>query len=170
MRTLCYTAFASGHHLYNMWGRLHTTYGDEIARAYRFEIRFGEYLYDASWQPLARDQTELAVDGHERLLWRDFVRRRTLPDGQTETIVHLVNRPAGDKIVHAYDPAPVREGARVRLKLPPGAQAIGAWAIQPDPERVTPLDRRVDEQQIEVKVPPVDAFATVVIRTKGGTQ
>ena len=170
MRTLCYTAFASGHHLYNMWGRLHTKYGDEIAKAYRFEIRFGEYLYDASWQPLERDQTKLVVDGHERLLWRDFVRRRTLRDGQTETIVHLVNRPAGDKIVRAYDPATVREGTRVRLKLPPGAQPVAAWAIQPDPERVTPLDRRVDQQQIEVKVPPVDAFATVVIRTRGGVQ
>jgi hypothetical protein len=163
-RARSYTAFASGHRLAYTGSQEHQLQGNEKFHAAEFAVRFGEFLFAPDYELLPAGQEDVAVSGHERLLWQDFVRRRTIDGGQTEWVVHIVNRPQSD-LIAVNDPfPPVREETKVNFPDEIGQRVAGAWALLPQPPRAVPLNHRIEGDTVVVEVPKIDAFASVVLR------
>ena len=163
-RTTTYVAMASGYKLAYCASAPLSYFSGERNKAFRFAIRFGEFLYDTGYEKLPADQRQVTVEGHERLLWSYFVKKRTLEGGVTEWVVHLVNLPEEDTILRHHDPPPAREGTVVRFPLPEGRQVAGAWALLPEPPRAARAVWRAEGGRVAVDVPAVRAFATIVLR------
>lgn len=165
-RTRAYIAFACGYRLAYGGSDPHSYGSGELNKAFQFAWRFGKFIYDGAYELLPPEQQQVTVTGHERLMWKQFVRKRTLPGGVTEWLVHLVNLPEQDVILRHHNPPPVREGTVVHFPLPDGQQVIGAWALLPEPPRSVPCQADTADGQATVNLPPINAFTTAVLRTK----
>lgn len=164
-RARTYTAFAGGHRLAYVGSEEHSLFNHEKYHAAEFAIRFGEFLFAPDYELLPPDQDRVAVKGHERLLWEDFVRRRDLPGGVGEWVVHLVNLPENDLIARNDPFPPPREGTAVTLPLGAAEEVTDAWVLLPEPPRAVEATHRVEGEDVVVEVPRIDAFASVVVRT-----
>ena len=165
-RTRAYVAFAAGHRLAYTSSMEHSFGSHEKFNAAEFAVRFGEYLFGEDWELLSNDQEHVQVAGHERLLWRPLVRRRTLAGGTTEWVVHVVNLPADDTICRNHAPPHAREGTVMRLQLQPGQQVTGAWMLLPQPPRAVALEPKMDGGDLVMTLAPIEAFTSVVVRSK----
>ncbi len=86
--------FASGSHSYGSYG-----WGPRMTGAYsQFMTRYGEYCWDLALAPVTAEAAGVAVQGEARLLWQDYVRQRALPEGATQTVVHLISPPPVDGV------------------------------------------------------------------------
>lgn len=59
----------------------------------QFMTRYGEYCWASDLTPTTAEAEGFSIDDDKTLWWRDLPRRRTLPDGQTQWIVHLLSNP-----------------------------------------------------------------------------
>jgi len=79
--------FAAGSHPYTDYG-----WGGVMAGRYAaFMTRFGEYLWDNAFTPIAPD--DFTTD--EKFLWKPYLRTRQLA-GKTQTVVQLITPPQND--------------------------------------------------------------------------
>lgn len=164
-RTRSYVAFASAYRLAYIGSMAHSYGSGERFKAAEFAVRFGEFLFGADHELLPGDQQQVTVEGHARLHWKPFVRRRALADGGIERVVHIVNLPADDIIAKNAERPPARTGTKVRVERE-GA-VTGAWMLLPDPPRALAREWRTKDNRIEIDLEPIDAFATVVVREAG---
>lgn len=163
-RARSFTAFASGHRLAYTGSEEHHIFGREKFHAAEFAVRFGEFLFAPDYQLLPADQEMVSVEGHERLLWKDFVRRRVLESGKVEWVVHIVNRPRSD-LIAVNDPfPPARKDTVVRFPLPDRQRVTGAWTLVPQPPRALHLKYQVANGSVIVRVPEIDAFASILLQ------
>jgi hypothetical protein len=163
-RTVSYLALASGYRTCYGGPSPYTFGGHEQYQALQYGFRFGEFLFGRDYEILPLEQEEVQVIGHERLLWKYFVRRRQLEKGLTEWVIHLLNRPEGDTILAYHDAPPPREGTKVTLPLAGGHRVVGAWMAVPEPPRATPQDYRVEGDRVTVDLDDIESFATAVVR------
>lgn len=162
-RTRTYIAFASGYRLAYVGSEEQSYYTHERFKAAEFAIRFGEFLFGKDHEPLPNDQNQIKVEGHERLHWKLFVRRRALPGGRSEWLVHIVNLPKNNSISYNHPPPPARIGTTVRFSLD-GKRAVSAHMLLPDPPRAKKLDFHTQGQSAIVKLDPIEAFTSVVLQ------
>ena len=165
-RARTYTAFASGHRLAYVDSEEHSTFGREKYHATEFAIRFGEFFFAPDYQLLPASQDQVVVKGHERLLWVDFVRRRELPDGVREWVVHLVNLPENNLIAQNDPFPPPRQNTVVTLARTGRHVETDAWVLLPEPPRAVKATYHGNGERETVTIPRIDAFATVVIHTR----
>ena len=163
-RARSYVAFASGHRLAYVESEEHSTFGNEKYHAAEFATRFGEFLFAPDYELLPVDQNLVRVAGHDRLLWKDFVRRRDTEEGGTEWVVHLVNLPESDVIARNDPYPPARTDTRISVSVERPGNVNGAWILLPEPPRVMETEFVIASDRVFVSVPEIDAFATMVLR------
>jgi hypothetical protein len=142
--------FASGSHPYMDYG-----WGPSLAGTYsQFMTRYGEYCWDRALAPVAAEDSGLAVQSEFPLLWRDYTRRRTLPNGAVQTIVHLISPPSADAINPAGKPGTLiawQKGVMVRKK---GAKQPVVWLLSAEPRtHALPLAARPEGDGFTVEIP-----------------
>lgn len=154
----------------------------------RHLMRYAELFYDDNVKPVANWSSLVSIKAPRRLLSRHAVNRRTLADGRTQFIVHLINRSENDSFttLRANDKADPNAGPRapfedpkgkfalsplvqsnisVSLKVPANMKISRAYAISADSDepRHTALPLKIQGGQASVVVPRLDYWTTVVL-------
>ena len=121
--------FASGSHTYNSYG-----WGPNMPGTYsQFMTRFGEFCWDLAFAPAEAEQAAFTLKSESPLLWKDYVRARTLEGGRRQTVVHLVTPPPVDAVVPAGKNGVMpawQSGVTLRRK---GARPEGVWLLSAEP-------------------------------------
>lgn len=110
----------------------------------QFITRFGEYCWASDLTPTTAEAESFTIDDDKSLWWRDLPRRRTLPDGRTQWVVHLLSNPP------STDMAPTKPGTMTpwRQKLAVGRKSTAAptvWALSAEP---TTRSEKLEPKQI----------------------
>jgi len=105
----------------------------------RLYARYCDLLYADNLQFVAAPEALLAVTSPAPIWWKDYVRRRELPNGTTQFIVHLINPSTGERIATGEgfngttNPAPeIRKDLRVALTPPAGLTVRRAFRLTAD--------------------------------------
>ncbi len=131
----------------------------------RLFARYCGLFYDDALQFVTEPAALLSVTGPRDIWWKEYVRRRDLPDGRSQFIVHLINPSTGER----YDeknagPAP-QQNVAVRLMPPAGMKITKALALSADGATgpvVTPLSLTRGTGDITVTVPELKYWTLVV--------
>jgi len=153
--------FAVGSHPYLDYG-----WGRPMPGPYnRFATRYGEYFWDRKLVPVTPEEAGITVDGEERFLWKRLVRRRVLPDGSVQTVVHLITPPPADEICPTK-PFPLPAWQRdVAVRIRTAARPV-VWRLTAEPKLVC---ERLDSEQTEdgiVVTVPEHRYWTVLVFTQ----
>ncbi len=132
--------FIGGSHPYGSYGWEAPLPG----RYTQFMTRFGEYCWAGDLVPTTADAERFSIDDDRGLWWKEFPRRRTLPDGRTQWVVHLLSNPPSDDI------APTKPGTMTpwRQKLAVGRKTAAAptvWALSAEP---TTRSEKLEAKQV----------------------
>ena len=155
--------FAAGSHSYGDYG-----WGPSLAGAYsQFMTRYGEYCWDRALAPVSAEKSGISVRSETALVWEDYTRRRNLPDGSVQTIVHLISPPPVDAINPAGKPGTLiawQKDVVVRKKC---ATKPVVWLLSAEPRtRAEPLAVRQDGDGFAVTVPE-HRYWSVLVWTEG---
>ena len=155
--------FASGSHPYMDYG-----WGPSLAGAYsQFMTRYGEYCWDLALAPVEVKNSGVSVQSESPVLWQDYTRRRTLPDGSVQTIVHLISPPSTDAINPAGKPGSLMAWQHDVIVRKKGTTQPVVWLLSAEPEtRAQPLVARPDGEGFAVSVPQ-HRYWSVIVWTEG---
>ncbi|MCE9608413.1 MAG: hypothetical protein K8U03_26315 [Planctomycetia bacterium] len=98
----------------------------------QFMTRYGEYCWAGDLEPTTAEAEQFSIDDDSQLWWRELPRRRTLPDGRTQWVVHLLSNPPSPEM------APDKPGTMTpwRTKFNVGrktAKEPTVWALSAEP-------------------------------------
>ncbi len=138
----------------------------------RLAFRFSNTYYGWNLRLQSPEQTEIAVMADAPLWWKELVFANTSHDGRPQRIVHLVNPPLAESIEDDPGSAvrPPVEGIRVSCAALQGKLPVKGWLLAAEPMdadaeplvQAVPLVLRRTEQRVEVDVPLLHYFKTVV--------
>ncbi len=142
--------FAGGSHPYGEWGY---QWDRPLPGPYsRFMTRYGELCWSLDLTPASPAEAGFSVSAPAPLSWESYVRRRTLPDGRKQVVLHLITPPPTDEIV-ASEPVrlhPWQSGIRVT-----GAHTMApaVWLLSAEPHpRAQRLEAEPDENGMTVTI------------------
>ena len=105
----------------------------------RLYARYCDLLYDDKLQFITNPEPMITVNSRAPIWWKDYVRRRDLPDGTSQFIVHLINPSTGERIATGEgfsgktNPAPeVQKNIEVSFTPPAGMKVTQAQVITAD--------------------------------------
>ncbi len=159
--TACYAGictFIGGSHPYGDFGWSRAMPGLYT----QFMTRYGEYCWATDLAPVAAADTGFSVTNGDTFWWRDLVRKRTLADGQTQWVMHLVSPPPAELVSSEKTTAmvPWQRGLKV------GRQTSGpptVWALSAEPTtRAVRLEPHRVGDRYEVDLPEHRLWTMVV--------
>ena len=119
----------------------------------QFMTRFGEYCWAQDLAPTTADKAAFSINDDSQLWWRDLLRERSLSDGRSQWVVHLMTAPPAEQMT------PEKPGAMKpwRRDLVVGRQTTRqpiVWALSAEPgTRAARLQPRRSEGRYVVDVP-----------------
>lgn len=131
----------------------------------QFMTRYGEYCWGEDLEPTTVLAERFSVDDDSKLWWNDLPRRRTLPDGRTQWVVHLLSKPPSEEM------APEKPGTMTpwRTKLAVGRKTASeptVWALSAEPTtraEALPAKKVGDRYVVEI---PEHRVWTVLVWTE----
>ena len=135
--------FAAGSHPYTDYG-----WGGVLAGRYTaFMTRYGEYLWDNAFTPIAPDDFTVA----EEFLWKPYLRARQLA-GKTQTVVQLITPPQNDDCApNPGTSTPWATGVTVHKR---GTAKPTVWRLCAEPDvQCEKIDAQPDGDGFTVTVP-----------------
>jgi hypothetical protein len=119
--------FAAGSHSYGEfnWG------APSPGQYPRFMTRYGEYCWDHDLEPIAAEAAGLRVNARAELLWQPYTRWRRLPNGTTQTVVHLITPPTNDQVAVGGSPPVWQRGITVHKR---GSTPPTVWRLTAEPD------------------------------------
>lgn len=142
--------FASGSHPYGGY-----SWGAPMPGNYtQFMTRFGEFCWDLALAPTTAAAAGISVQPESKLLWKDYLRQRTLPNGEKQTIVHLVSPPPTDAVVPSGKNGELLPWQRnVKVRKAGGGKPV-VWLLSAEPRtRAEVLTAQPDGDGFAVTVP-----------------
>ncbi len=132
----------------------------------RLFARYSGLFYDDALQFVRDPAPLLTVTGPRDIWWKEYVRRRDLPDGATQFIVHLINPSTGERFDEMKNAAPApQQNVAVRLTPPAGmtiTKALALTADGADGPVATPLPLAKTPGGLTVTVPNLQYWTIVV--------
>lgn len=99
-----------------------------------FMTRFSEYYFspDLLRIPEQERNGRFRLNAEYNIFFRPFICSRTLPSGEREETVHLINLPAdGEEICRYYAAVPARKGLELTVEPRAGEKLVSAFAAVP---------------------------------------
>ncbi len=114
---------------------MHLCYG--VPAAYRpymqLYARHCDLLYGDGMQFIGDPAPLIKVASANPVWWQEYVRRRDLPNGRTQFIIHLINPSKGERYDAKRNAAPLpQKGIKVELTPPSGSKIDRAFRITAD--------------------------------------
>lgn len=155
--------FAAGSHPYLNYG-----WGPSKAGTYsQFMTRYGEYCWDLALAPVEAGKAGLAVQSEAALLWQDYVRQRSLADGSTQTVLHLISPTPTDSVTPAGKIGTLVPWQKDVVVSKKGAVKPVVWLLSAEPTtHAEPLTPRAVGDGFAVTVPE-HRFWSVLVWTEG---
>jgi hypothetical protein len=113
--------------------------------------RYGEYCWDRDLEPITEQAAGLRVEAKTQLLWQPYTRYRKLPNGSTQTVIHLITPPTTDVVKDGGTPPAWLTGITVHKR---GSAPPTVWRLTAEPDlQAGKLDVRPDRDGFAVTVP-----------------
>jgi hypothetical protein len=131
----------------------------------RLYARHCGLIYDPALVTVPEPETFLTVTGSRSLWWREYVRRRRLPDGRRQLIVHLINTPSGENVNVKAPAPPPQKDVKIEWRTETDKKPEKAFVISADGmagPRTTPLKLTHKGKISQVTVPRLQQWCIVV--------
>lgn len=106
-----------------------------------FMTRYSEYYFSPDLLRIPEEERSgrFRLNREYDIFFRPFICSRTLPSGEREEVIHLINLPKGKEICRYYPPVPVRKGLELTAVPRGGEKLLSAYAAVPQSASALPL-------------------------------
>ena len=128
----------------------------------QFITRYGEYCWADDLKPTTAEAEQFSIDDDRMLWWRELPRRRTLADGRTQWVVHLLSNPPSPEMAPDSPGmmTPWRNGLAVGRKT---ANMPTVWALSAEPTtRAEALPAKKVGDRYVVEIPEHHVWTVLV--------
>ncbi|MBI2190570.1 MAG: hypothetical protein HYU36_01130 [Planctomycetes bacterium] len=135
----------------------------------RFVTRYSAYYWDNELFEILDAKERIEVRSASTVWYERTCYRRPRLAGRGQYILHLIAKPRHEAFHEGVQqPAPVLEDVHISLRPDEGWKVTSAWALTPgDPEMTGLIPLRAEGERVEVTLPKLTVFASVVLNAEG---